>query len=113
MIDEERIKALANLPSPRRAGPGIDAAGIVRTLSGLHGEAALIAQPVQWSNGLCAQHPLKTGDAHTPVAPDLAERVCRVCPIRSACQAAVSAGVPAQVRRWRNWADDMDGSAEQ
>ncbi|MEV0445513.1 hypothetical protein AB0I84_08840 [Streptomyces spectabilis] len=105
MIDVERIKALANLPSPRRAGSETDATGIIRALSGLHHEAAPIAQPIQWSKGLCAQNPLRTGDTQTPVAPAMTERVCRICPIRTACGAAVSASLPAQARRWRSLAD--------
>ncbi|WP_157855849.1 hypothetical protein [Streptomyces aureocirculatus] len=114
MIDVERIRALSELPSPRRAAPSQpDAAGIVRALSGLRNENAAIAQPIAWSKGLCAQHPLKEGDAHAPVAFGMAERVCRICPIRAACRDAVGAATPPQARRWRSWTEAGDSSAEQ
>lgn len=113
MIDVERIKALSELPSPRVAGTSqTDATGILRALSGLHNQAAPIAQPTAWSSGLCAQHPLKEGDATTAVATSMAKRVCRFCPIRAACQEALSAARPAQARQWRERAESGDSSNE-
>ncbi|MEN8656309.1 hypothetical protein ABCR94_38495 [Streptomyces sp. 21So2-11] len=101
MIDAQRIVALAKLPSPKGTGTDQnDSIEIVRVLSGLHCELDQAAKPIRWSSGLCAMQPLESGADGALIAVEDAARVCAVCPIRSDCHAALTAGAPAGVCQW-------------
>ncbi|MEV6678642.1 hypothetical protein AB0N09_17540 [Streptomyces erythrochromogenes] len=96
MIDVQRVIALSQQPRQGgAAGTPADTSRALMMLSDLGHMTEPLARPIAWSSAACRSAAAAMQSAGSPAG------LCRSCPIRHDCAAALLPGAPVEVRAWR------------